>query len=79
MRATVVLGGQGRIVVPAGVRSELGLEPGDELILHTEQGRIVLERKVDAGRRLRGLYASPQTRGAVAELLTERRRAAATE
>jgi len=40
----------------------------------------VLERREeDAGRRLRGLYASSATRGSVDELLTERRQAAASE
>ena len=79
MRATVVLGVQGRLVVPAEARRELGLAAGDELILHTEDGRLVLERREDAGRRLRGLYASSATRGSVQELLAERRQAAASE
>ena len=79
MRATVVLGVQGRLVVPAEARKELGLAAGDELVLHTEGGRLVLERREDAGKRLRGLYASPATDGVVDELLAERRRAAAAE
>jgi AbrB family looped-hinge helix DNA binding protein len=77
--ATVILGGQGRLVVPADVRKELGLQPGDELVLHTEEGRIVLERRSDAVARLRGLYSAPSTRGAVDELVAERRRAARHE
>ncbi len=79
MRATVVLGVQGRLVVPAEARRELGLAAGDELILHTEDGRLVLEQREDAGRRLRGIYASSATRGSVDELLTERREAAGSE
>ena len=79
MDATVVMGGQGRIVVPVDVRHELGLEAGDELVLHTEDGRMVLERRRSAASRLRGLYTSPVTSGAVEELLDERRRAAASE
>ena len=79
MRATVVLGVQGRLVVPAEARKELGLAAGDELVLHTEDGRLVLERREDAAKRLRGLYAMPATRGAVEELLAERRQAAASE
>ena len=79
MRATVVLGAQGRLVVPAEVRKQLGLEAGDQLVLHTEDGRLVLERREDAGKRLRGLYSSPATKGAVDELLAERRAAAAGE
>lgn len=79
MRATVVLGGQGRLVVPAEARRELGLEPGDQLMLHTEGSRIVLERRRDAAKRLRGLFASTETEGSVDELLDERRGAASTE
>ena len=79
MRATVVLGLQGRIVVPVEARKELGLAAGDELVLHTEAGRLVLERREDAGKRLRGLYASSTTSGAVDELLSERRQAATQE
>jgi AbrB family looped-hinge helix DNA binding protein len=79
MRATVVLGVQGRLVVPVEARRELGLSAGDELVLHTEDGRLVLERREDAARRLRGLFASSATGGALDELLTERRQAAASE
>ena len=75
----VVMGGQGRLVVPVEVRRGLGLQAGDELVLHTEGGRIVLERRRDAASRLLGLYASPATAGAVEELLAERRSAAALE
>jgi len=79
MRATILLGAQGRLVVPAEARKELGLTAGDELVLHTEDGRLVLERREDVGKRLRGLYALPGTRGSVEELLRDRRRAAAAE
>jgi AbrB family looped-hinge helix DNA binding protein len=79
VRATVVLGIQGRLVVPAEARKELGLAAGDELVLHTEGGRLVIERREDAAKRLRGLYAGPATVGAVEDLLAERRHAAAGE
>ena len=79
IRATVVLGVQGRLLVPPETRRELGLAAGDELVLHTEDGRLVLERREDVGRRLRGRYASSARRGSVEELLTERRQAAASE
>jgi AbrB family looped-hinge helix DNA binding protein len=79
VRATVVLGVQGRLVVPAEARKELGLAAGDELVLHTEAGRLVIERREDAAKRLRGLYSSEATDGAVDELLTERRQAAGRE
>jgi antitoxin PrlF len=34
MDATIVLGQQGRLVIPAEVRTALGLAPGDRLHLH---------------------------------------------
>ena len=79
MRATVLLGAQGRLVVPVEARKELGMSAGDELVLHTEDGRLVLERREAACKRLRGLYATPTTAGSVEELLTDRRREAAAE
>ena len=79
MRATVLLGAQGRLVVPVEARKELGMSAGDELVLHTEDGRLVLERRDAVGKRLRGLYATPATAGSVEELLTDRRREAAAE
>jgi AbrB family looped-hinge helix DNA binding protein len=77
MHATVVLGKQGRLVIPASVRAELGLEPGDRLHLQRRGRRLVLERPQDAAAELRGLAADvPRSRSLVDELLAERRRAA---
>lgn len=77
MDATVVLGGQGRIVIPAEVRSALGLIAGDQLHLHVAGDRLVLERPQDAVAALRGLAAGvPSNRSLVDELLAERRREA---
>lgn len=78
MDATLVLGQQGRLVIPATVREALGLAPGDRLHLHTSGNRLVLERPQDALDELRGLAAAvPASRSLVDELLEERRRAAA--
>ncbi|HEY7859531.1 MAG TPA: AbrB/MazE/SpoVT family DNA-binding domain-containing protein [Candidatus Nanopelagicales bacterium] len=80
MDATVVLGKQGRLVIPADVRTELGLIPGDVLHLHLAGPRLVLERAQDAVAELRNLGATlPKERSLVAELLAERRIAAAAE
>ncbi|HEX3826873.1 MAG TPA: AbrB/MazE/SpoVT family DNA-binding domain-containing protein [Sporichthyaceae bacterium] len=80
MDATVVLGAQGRLVIPAEVRAALGLEPGDRLHLHTSGPRLVLERQGDAVEELRALGRGvPGTRSFVEELLAERRAAAAQE
>jgi AbrB family looped-hinge helix DNA binding protein len=80
MDATVVLGQQGRLVIPADVRTALGLAAGDRLHLHVANHRLVLQRQKDAAAELRGLASNvPRTRSLVDELLTERRHAAATE
>lgn len=80
MDATLVLGQQGRLVIPADIRAALGLAPGDRLHLHLTGQRLVLERPQDAAAELRGLAASiPKARSLVDELLAERRLAAAAE
>lgn len=80
MDATLVLGQQGRLVIPADIRSALGLVPGDRLHLHLAGQRLVLERQQDAVAELRRLGSHvPKTRSLVDELLAERRRAAAVE
>ncbi|MHB8246397.1 MAG: AbrB/MazE/SpoVT family DNA-binding domain-containing protein [Acidimicrobiales bacterium] len=80
MDATLVLGQQGRIVIPADVRAALGLSVGDRLHLHLVGRRVVLERPQDAIGELRGLVSKvPKTRSLVDGLLTERRIAASGE
>ena len=80
MDVTVVLGQQGRLVIPAEVRSALGLAPGDQLHLHVAGQRLVLARQRDAVAELRGLASAvPEERSLVDELLAERRLAAAAE
>jgi antitoxin PrlF len=80
MDATLVLGQQGRLVIPAEVRAALGLVPGDRLHLHLAGPRLVLERQQDAVAELRQLGKGlPQSRSLVDELLAERQLAAASE
>ena len=80
MDATLVLGQQGRLVIPAEIRAALGLAPGDHLHLHLNGSRLVLERQQDAVAELRALAADvPKSRSFVEELLAERRAAAASE
>jgi AbrB family looped-hinge helix DNA binding protein len=80
MDATLTLGKQGRLVIPAEVRVALGLAPGDQLHLHVAGSRLVLERPQDAVDQLRALATNVSTsRSLVDELLAERRLAAAAE
>lgn len=73
----MVLGQQGRLVLPAGVREALGIVSGDELHRHLSGKQLVLERPQDAASGLRGLAAAvPASRLLVDELLAERRETA---
>ena len=74
MDATLVMGQQGRLVIPAEVRAALGWVPGDRLHLHVAGLRLVLERQQDAVTELRALARDvPESRSFVEELLVERR------
>lgn len=76
--AAVRIGKQGRLVVPASLRQELGLELGDELVARAENGRLVFEPKAAVIARLRERFKHVE--GSLAdELLAERREEAAKE
>jgi AbrB family looped-hinge helix DNA binding protein len=80
MDTTLVLGQQGRLVIPANMRAALGLAPGDRLHLHLAGHRLVLERQQDAVAELRELASGvPRSRSLVEELLADRRVAASAE
>ena len=44
----VKLGEGGRLVIPADIRKSLGLEIGDELMLHLENGKLILMTRKQA-------------------------------
>lgn len=50
MSVTTVVEAKGRVVIPAGVRKQLGIRPGTELEIDVEKGSIVMrpKRKVSA-------------------------------
>jgi AbrB family looped-hinge helix DNA binding protein len=76
--APVKLGKQGRLVVPAPLRQELGLEVGDELVARVEEGRLIFEPRAAVVKRLRERFKD--VKGSLAnELLAERREEAARE
>jgi AbrB family looped-hinge helix DNA binding protein len=71
----MILGPQGRVVIPSEYRKALGVGPGDTLVVWLEGDRIVLRRRQAVEQELWGLMANVD--GSLsAELLSERRRAA---
>jgi AbrB family looped-hinge helix DNA binding protein len=78
----VVVGERGRLVLPATVRAELGIEPGTRLLLSADpDGSLRLRPYRTIAERGRGLLAAiaPSDRSMVDELLAERRREVARE
>ncbi len=78
----VVVGDRGRVVLPSGVRSELGLKPGSRLLLSTEKdGSLRLRPFRSVADQNRGMLAGSALAGKsmVDGLLAERRREAELE
>ncbi|HEX6329870.1 MAG TPA: AbrB/MazE/SpoVT family DNA-binding domain-containing protein [Actinomycetota bacterium] len=76
----VNLGPQGRIVIPAGVRRDLGLEEGSALLLRIDGRRLVLEPRGQVLRRIRERYrARPSSTRLSRELIADRRAEARRE
>lgn len=80
VRYTVQLGERGRLVLPAPLRRELGLEEGAHLVLELEGNSVRLVSARDVVDGARGLLADEESeRDLVDELLAERRDEAARE
>jgi AbrB family looped-hinge helix DNA binding protein len=70
----VRMGPQGRIVVPAELRRELGLEEGSTLNATTRQGRLILEPRAVVLERIRKRFATVATSNRLSdELIADRR------
>ena len=71
----------GRVVIPAEIRRELGLEVGDAVTLSVIDNEIRIISRAEALRRAQALVRKriPKGRSLVAELREERRREAANE
>ena len=69
------VGPKGRIVVPAVLRRELGMEEGADVVVRADRGRLVVEPRAVALSRLRAPVrrAVPEDVSLVDELLAERR------
>lgn len=76
----VIVGDQGRIVIPARFRRELGLQPGDELMVRVKDGQLILEALDHALTRIQSrIVAAGPGQSGVAELIQERLREARKE
>lgn len=78
--ARVVVGRQGRIVIPAEIRRELALREGDELVALVEDGGLLLLSRAQLWARLRAAFANvPEGVSLADELIAERRAEARRE
>jgi AbrB family looped-hinge helix DNA binding protein len=75
------LGKGGRIVIPTEYRRELGVEPGDEIILHLDEEGLRLYTPAQAVARAQSLVGRyiPEGRSLSEELISERREEVADE
>ncbi len=75
------IGPQGRVVIPSEMRRALEIEPGETLMAHIEEDRLVLERREQILERLRGELRGlkPEGTSMVEELIAERRAEARRE
>ena len=77
---SVKLEKSGRILIPAEIRRQLGLVPGEDVLLSADdEGVVVRGNRVAAVRRLQEKYAFLASGPSLADELTAERRAAAEE
>ncbi len=81
MTETVVLGDSGRIVLPAAIRKEFGLEPGERLTVISGDGEIRILNRRMALRSIRaGIVKNRGSlKGILDDFLAERHEEAARE
>jgi AbrB family looped-hinge helix DNA binding protein len=75
----VQVGASGRVVIPAELGHQLGLNQGDRIVARIEEGRLVLEKAENIKQRLKQRFAHLKGQGLVDEMIAERRTAAAEE
>lgn len=74
----VMVGPKGRVVIPAGIRRELGIEEGSELVALVEGEAVVLVPRSAIKARLRSMFAEVGA-SMRAELIAERQTEAARD
>jgi len=80
-QASLTIAPNGRIVIPANMRAELGWQGGSKLLARLVDGTVVLEPVDAAIRRAQELVSQyvPKNTGLVDELISERHTAAENE
>ena len=76
-RASITLGSQGRMVLPAPFRKALDLSPGEHLLVRLEADHLVIEKTDAVERRVHERFGKAGGRSLTDELIDERRREAA--
>jgi AbrB family looped-hinge helix DNA binding protein len=73
-QSTLTLAPNGRLVVPASMREQLGLQGGGKLLARLENGAVILEPLDTAIRRAQAMvrHYVPENSGLVDELIAER-------
>ena len=81
MTETVILGESGRIVLPASIRKEFGLQPGERLTIAVDDGEIkIFNRKMILEKvRTRIIEKRGSLKGILDEFIEERHEAARRE
>jgi AbrB family looped-hinge helix DNA binding protein len=81
MSQRVAMAPNGRLVIPATIRSELGLQDGGTFLVHVQNGQIHLEPIRAAVARAQAIIRRyiPETASLVGELTQDRQRAAESE
>jgi len=80
--AMVKVNNQGRLVIPAEMRRELGIEPGASLVAYVDRGRLVVESWDHLADRLQdevAQHTAPGTSSMVDHLIAEHRMEARAE
>ena len=72
------MGPKGRVVIPAGIRHELGIQEGSELVALVEGQAVVLVPRSAIKTRLRSIFAAT-AQSMPEELMAERRVEAARD
>ncbi len=76
----VLVGPQGRVVIPATLRQTWRIQPGETLLARLEDNRLILEKRAQIAARVQGRFAALAGQPSLAdELIAERHREAARE